>query len=351
MLRSIGRQYDAFVFGFKSQIVHTDYDLKYLADRGKKVIWVFHGSDARPAYVSGWHAGDSSSVAARLKKRVRRQKELIRTIEQHVDHVVNLELTAHLSERPHVSWLDIGIPCEPPDEAPERKRRSGGPVRILHCPSNRKGKGTLEIRKSINTLRERGYSIDYGELSGVTNSEVLTQLEQCHFVIDQVYSDTPMAGFATEAAMFGKPAVVGSYAVDYYPTSQELGAGAWPPSLFCHPRDLTASIERLFRDIDFRQTLGDQARQFVCERWSAERVASRFLRLLDDDVPREWIRDPHDIRYVHGAGVPEREAKRAVRAVVESGDESNLMLDDKPELRSAFVEFAFSESDSGEQES
>ena len=63
------------------------------------------------------------------------------------------------------------------------------------------------------------------------------------FEIDQVYCDTPMAGFATEAAWFGKPAVVGGYGFDYLKTY--VPEGMWPPSKTCHPDKIENAIESL----------------------------------------------------------------------------------------------------------
>ena len=52
--------------------------------------------------------------------------------------------------------------------------------------------------------------------SGQPNSVVLEQLARCDFIIDQLYADFPMPGFATEAAWFGKPAVTAGYALDLW---------------------------------------------------------------------------------------------------------------------------------------
>lgn len=45
----------------------------------------------------------------------------------------------------------------------------------------------------------------------MSNATVLQELQQCDFVIDELYSDVPLAMLATEAAIFGKPVIVGGY--------------------------------------------------------------------------------------------------------------------------------------------
>ena len=84
-------------------------------------------------------------------------------------------------------------------------------IRILHSPSSPEVKGTYLIRQAINALKAKGYPIDYVEIMGKPNTVVIAELEKCDFIVDQLYSDTPMSGFATEAAFFGKTAVVGGY--------------------------------------------------------------------------------------------------------------------------------------------
>ena len=53
-----------------------------------------------------------------------------------------------------------------------------------------------------------GLPLEYVEIVGQPNDIVLAEIARSAFVIDQLYSDTPMAGFAAEAARLGKPAIV-----------------------------------------------------------------------------------------------------------------------------------------------
>ena len=83
--------------------------------------------------------------------------------------------------------------------------------RILHAPSNPNFKGTEEIRNTIKCLKNENIDFEYIEITNASNEKVLAELKACDLVIDQLYSDTPMATLAAEAAYCGKPTIVGGY--------------------------------------------------------------------------------------------------------------------------------------------
>jgi hypothetical protein len=172
---------------------------------------------------------------------------------------------------------------------------------VLHCPTDPIGKGSDRIRAAVNQVRIRGVEIHYRELVGRPNSEVLAALEWCDFVVDELYSDTPMAKFGVEAAHFGRPAVVGSYAVDWYCEALK----ALPPSKLCHPDHIEEAIYELATNPELRLRLGAEARAFVTTMWAPRQVAERLMTLISGKVPREWIVDPAALTYVHGWGIPE----------------------------------------------
>jgi hypothetical protein len=154
-----------------------------------------------------------------------------------------------------------------------------------------------------------------------------------------------MAGFATEAAFFGKPAVVGGY----YATMirEEMEEKYIPPSLFVHPDQVEAAVERMIVDLKFRLDLGKRAQEFVRANWSPKAVAEKYVRIINEDVPEDWWFDPNKIRYLQGAGLEESKVKDTVRRLIEYRGRGALQLTDKPELEQAFVDFAYSDFSSG----
>ncbi|HEU4883209.1 MAG TPA: hypothetical protein VFT45_13205 [Longimicrobium sp.] len=337
-------RFDTFVFGFGTTFTgRPQWELPLLRALGKRVVCVFHGSDARPPYLDGavMATGGGRTIAdcVRASRTVR---SLVAHVDAHAHAVVNNPLSGHFHQRPCVSWYALGLSSLPADArkaaAAGEERPAGAPVRVLHSPSHPEAKGTPLIRGAVENLRARGLAIELVELLGRPNAEVVAELERCDFVVDQAYSDTPMATFAAEAARRGKPAVVGGYGADAF--RQFIPPRSMPPSEYCRPEEMEAAIERLATDAAYRLQLGARARAFVARRWSTERVARRLLRVMEGRIPRAWLFDPAQIRYVHGGGLPEARARTLVREVVALGGPAALQLDDKPALRERLLAFA-----------
>ncbi len=343
LLRVITR-FDAFIFIYGQTITNSAFELWLLRRLGRKIVFVYTGSDSRPPYMDGgWFPGrvaDELPLPTRLLSTVRRCKRKLRLHERYADYLVNSPATAHFHERPYINWFALGIPkalpvC--PGIAPQHAGRPG-PVRVLHGPSNPLVKGTAEILEVLDRLRRKGHSIELVKVQGMPNEVVLQELAHCDFVVDQLYADTPLAALATEAAFFGKPAVVGGYFAGVI--DQCLDSVDVPPSLFVAPDDLEMAIERLVVDSAFRLQLGEQARQFVLSRWSLAGVAGRYLQLLNDDIPGQWWCDPAAVRYLSGCGLPQGRSRKLVALLLEHFGASALQVQDKPWLESALVEFA-----------
>ena len=294
---------DVFVFGFGSYFF-TPRELALFRLLGKRTIHVFHGSDNRPCYMDGaiMQPERMKDVTA-LFRYHRRQHQHVKLIENYSDCLVTHPATAQYFERPYVNWLlATGVPFAgeggEPAAGPAVPDR---PVRILHCPSNPGTKGTEFIRGLIRRLKSKGHCIDYREIINRPNADVLAELRECDFVIDQAYADYPMAGFATEAANFGKPAVVGGYAQEI--CAQIEQASGMPCDLYCLPEDMEELSERLILDPDFRRQCGRKAKTFVASAWSRRAISQRWQRLLKGDVPEGWIVQPEQVNYVRGIGL------------------------------------------------
>jgi glycosyltransferase involved in cell wall biosynthesis len=333
-------KHDVFIFGQMSTFFNYK-ELWILKLFGKKIIHVFHGGDTRPPYICGSFVLTFSEWnTERWIEYTRQRKEAIKTIERYSDAVLGLLAFAQLAEKPFVSVLRVGLPIVP------NKIRSGvnsaerSATRIIHCPSDLQFKGTDRIRRAVANLKAKGYQLEFVEITNQPNQTALEEIAKSDFVIDQLYSDSPMASVATEAAFLGKPSVIGGYAPEII--IQALGGEEMSPSIFCHPDELEKTIEALLLDKDLTRKLGEKARRFVEENWAPSKVAERYLRIINDDVPDSWIFEPRSCRHVHGCGLSEEKAKEMVRNMIERGGREALQLSDKPELEAMFVEFAYS---------
>jgi hypothetical protein len=330
------RRYNTFIFLYDTAFLRQR-ELPLLRLFRKRIVYVFCGSDDRPTYLDGgiMAASRGVSIDACIAS-VRAKKRMLRRVERHATVILTNPSHGLLHERPFVSFPTVGIPRVP--EAETADADPPGPPMIVHAPSHPEAKGTGVIRATIDRLRERGYDFEYEELQAVPNQIVRERLRRCAFVVDQVWGDTPMAGLAADAALYGKPAIVSGYAWDEL--RRLLPDYAFAPSERCSPEGLEDAIVRLLTDEEHRRELGARARAFVAERWNPAAVAQRFLDLLDGPAPADWLHEPSELRYFLGWGQPAERSLELVRAVVERGGTAALGLGDKPEAERALLALA-----------
>jgi hypothetical protein len=186
-------------------------------------------------------------------------------------------------------------------------------------------------QKIIDELLKEGYEIEFIELHGVSNAKVIEELQRCDFVIDQVYSDSPMATFSSEAAVFGKPAIVGGYYSDQFKIDnpdQEI-----PPSLYVMPENIKEAIRSLIVNKSLRLRLGKQARKFIQDHWNKEQVAINYLHLLNKTFPKNWESEPFKLNYYWGWGLSKENWYSKVQGYVSLFGQDALFLDHNPMLK------------------
>ena len=340
-------KYDVFIFGFGHSLLSRNLDLYILRFLGKRVIsFIAHGSESRPPYIDGFYQSKNGKIQPSLDRLIKltlQNSSKTKRIERLSNVIVGAPFaTSHFLRGKCVNFFALGLPLDEKSHAKEHNRgpnsRERKEIRILHCPSHPAAKGTTIVEEAIRNLTQRGYKINFLLIHGKPHADVIHEIKRCDFVVDQVYCDTPMAGFATEAAWFGKPAVVGGYGFDYLKTY--VPEGMWPPSKTCHPDKIENAIESLIVNKVERQKLGEQAHKFVHERWNAIKVAKKFLRLIQDDIPHEWWLDSNDICYLAGIGQPIDRTKENIRKMVEQYGVESLQLSHRPDLEQAFLDFA-----------
>ncbi|MFN4028688.1 MAG: glycosyltransferase [Acidovorax temperans] len=310
------KKFDVFIFHYgnsfhwKALLVHFD-DLFWLRFIRRKIIFLYCGSDSRPAWIDGAIAHSVPNYDAKTLAEISKNNaENNIGIERAASYIISNVFSSYFFTRQAISLQAIGnaahIPSKP-KPPPMRK----APV-IVHAPSRSDAKGTAEIVRCIEELRAEGLEMTLIILQGKNNSEILEALDNCDFVIDQLYSDLPLATFASEAAGYGKPSIVGTY----IPSSEyatAYGVHGVPPSAICHPDDLKAAVRTMVCDVEKRVRLGLDAREYVQRVLSPEIVAQRYIKLFRGEVPREWIFDPKSISIAPPVGMPASLATRLLR--------------------------------------
>lgn len=329
--------FHAFIFIFGQTLTDSVLELRLLKLLKRKIIFVYVGSDARPPYMDGgrFPTGVQMPHAKMLRKLSFQRKALIAQHEKYADYIVNSPFSAQFQEKRFINWFAMGVPRHlitlHTDSIPISNRRAA-PVRVLHSPSNPAVKGTSQILAAVERLKQKGLNFELVMLQNMSNSRVIEEIHRCDFVIDQLYSDTPMAVFASEAAYFGKPAVVGSYCVGQ--PEHLYGPAGMPPSEFVHPDHLEDAVERLITNHQYREELGQRAAKFVHSYWNAKFVASRYICLLNGEVSDDWWVEPSQVQNALGCGLSAEHTISLARSLVEGYGEVSLQLNDKEKLRS-----------------
>ncbi|MEB3235269.1 MAG: hypothetical protein VKM98_07565 [Cyanobacteriota bacterium] len=337
---------DAVVMGFGHSYWPFNLDLPVLRLLGKRVIVnLGHGSDMRPPYLDGSHLsaeGAAMPAAPWLTQRARKLLRQARRCSRWAHWVIGQPLSSsHFGRQTMVNWFAIGWPYQPAAMAITSAAPLsdlGRPWRLLHAPSKPALKGTAAIRAAIEQLRAAGYAIDYTELQGRPNHDVLVCLQHCDLVVDQLYSDTPMAGLAVEAAAHGKPALVAGYGLDQL--RQHVPDDCWPPSFTCLPSALTATLARILQDPAQVHRKGLEARRFIEQHWRITLVAQRYLTLIAGAVPSDWLFDPHAVHYLYGCGLSATRVDKTVASVIDAAGVAGLQLGHRPDLERAYEALA-----------
>lgn len=341
-------RYQVFIFGYGQSLLRGNIDLPVLRLLRKRVVSnLAHGSEARPPFVDGALVSrDGAQPATDMVRRLSlARRKLMDWHQRYASVVVGAPYaTTPFARRRIVNWFALGIPSRPAavtQPAPssdahghDRERA----IRVLHAPSHPAAKGSPVIHAAIERLRSRGYWIDFIALTGKPVAHVHSELRRCDFVVDQLYSDTPLAGLATEAGWFGKPSVVAGYAIDRL--ASIMPPEMWPPSKLCHPDQIEDAIEQMIDDRAYREALGLAAQSFVHTQWAAHAVAARYLQLITGDVPEHWWIDPARVVYVEGWGQSADLSRERIRALVSLYGVQALQLSHRPDLEQAFLEFA-----------
>jgi len=337
-------RFDIIVLKSGIGFTSSRFDLRLFKRLGKTLIFIFHGSDSRPPYLNAYW--DEHMTGPQLAEWTRRIKGEVERVSPFADYIIDNPLSAHFQTRTICTFQCLGnlVEAEKVRAASDLRGRRGGsePIagkaRILHAPSLRGIKGSDRIREVIETVKGKGYDIEYIEVSNQPNAVVMREIAKSDIIVDELYSDTHGAMFSMEAAALGKPSFVGGF-------GWETLDGLVPPearfpTLYKAPDELEDTLIRLLDDVQFRLECGRKAREFA-EGWAQPKaVAGRLLMVAQGKAPDRWFFDPKDIRYVYGLGGKPEKIARVIGKILDQGGEKALMLDDKQALRDRIIGFS-----------
>lgn len=336
-------KFDIFIFSSGKSFFNF-YDCTILKFCKKKIIFVSLGSDTRPSYINGKYKdegvyGQFNSSGCYLE--TQHIEKCVRKIEKYANTIINYPQHGHFHIKKFISGNFIGFPTNqiqlvnnPNDCTSSNPSKR---VKIIHAPSRPFAKGSLEFKKIINALIEEGLNIEYIELIGKSNSEVLSEIESCDIVLDELYSDLPLGGLGSEAAIFSKPVIVFGY------FSKELefvnNLEEYPPSFYSDPLEARDIIKKLVENRNLREEGGKKLSNFILENWNETVVAKRYLQILSGNYPEYWNIEPLNVSYLYGWGLSKCELKSNLKNLIEDFGLESLKLSHNPKLMNKYIKF------------
>lgn len=297
---------------YLKKIRNLEYRIEKLL--GKKMVMWYCGSDSRAPYCD-------VDVYHNLERATKAKAGRIRTVEKYMT-VIDSPASSHFHTKKYIKYNCIGVPIDK-NEIVEAKQKKEGIITIAHCPSNTDVKGTDVIRKTVQALQEK-YRIKYVEVTNLPHKAVLEALSKADIVVDQMYSDTPMAGLASEASANGIPVIVCGYYAEKF---KEVFPAYYCPNVYCMPDALLENLEKLIIDSSYRDTIGRREREFIWHESLSQTVAAKFIKILDGDIPKEWLYDPQENDYIYGCGIHKDKIIRNVIKMINEGGINSLCLE------------------------
>lgn len=324
-------RYDVFIYTANYSYLGGNVDKWVIKKCGKKIVHMSTGSDVRAPFLNGAFQKLSIRKISTLTKS---KYKIVQSRAKYGDFLIDYPTVTHFSHEKYIPHMAVGFPMH----ITTKQINSGIRRRplILHAPSSPEIKGTVIIRNVIEDLKKE-FDFDYEELLGVPNEIVLQKLQECSFVINQLYSDALMSGLDAEAAWFGKPSITGGYNLDM--VVKTVSPEFIPPTYRIKPdeSELKKAIIHLLTDKQYCKGLGSQAQEFVQNKWNAKSVAQRYLDMIEGRLSREYFCNPEDDLDIYGCGLSIEKRNEIVGSLIQRYGESALCLNDKPKVRDALL--------------
>lgn len=335
-------KHDVFIFAFGVSFNKNSKDLIIFKLLNKTIISnIAHGAEARPTYIDGGYLdsnGDHLSPSETYE--LDSQKIIkLKNIEKYSTHVLCTPFACHFLQKNFIIANLIGLPIEFPSILKPHNigQSQSNLIKIVHAPSHPHAKGTYEIRACIKQLTEEGYEIMFIELQGKPHAEVMQALSECDFVIDQLYSDTPMAGLGAEASVFGKPTVIGGYLWSQY--KEIIPSELIPPSLLINPDNLYNEVKSFIENPKLQRSIGKSAKDFAEKFWTPKLVAEKYLTIIENRTPTNWYFNPSTTTNIYGAGMSKNKTREVLKNFVDCYSINGLRISDKRQLLDLFCNF------------
>ena len=177
------------------------FEFEFLKRRGKRIVTYFTGTDIRSLRLMVRLADETGRPNIGSKLAESRPELLSDEFEaplerraQVADDLADAIYSMSVDQKSYLQRPTLPFRYFQPDDAfVENAQRFDDleKVVVVHAPSNPALKGTQFVREAMARITSERPHVDYRELTGVSNAEVLAALGEAHIVLNQFYAFAP----------------------------------------------------------------------------------------------------------------------------------------------------------------
>lgn len=287
---------DVFVFTYFS-LLPRYADLPLLKRLGKKIVFVFWGSEIRwveafeqqmtalgvleeyRPFIEGMRAAGEEPLQVKLRR--------LRSAERYADLILSQPGYAQLQQRPYMRAsvpLDLSrYSFHVPDRA--------APL-ILHAPSNPQTKGADVVVNAVEELRKEGLQFEFRFIHNLSNPELRELLSSADILIDELYGDT--IGTLSSEGM-----ATGNAVLTHHP-GEWSGVPEPCPVVSITRHNLKERLRQVITDRELRRRLAYEGRAYVERHNDHRKIAADILRWLEPGGIRQYDFTPVFYQQYHG---------------------------------------------------
>lgn len=261
------------------------WELRFIRARRRHPVLVFTGSDIRsPALMSslaiehGFENIGSILAASGPPFTSEHYEETRRRRSEVADRYASAVFTARVDQLSYLTGPTHAFPYLYPDDrfTPDASKFDDlTKIVVVHAPSKPVIKGTEAVRAAVEAVRERHPELDYRELTGVDNEQVLEALGAAHIALNQFHAYVPGV-FGIEA--MANQCVMVCSADPRIETDLEAAEGAW---VVATEATLAAELENLLAAPELLAAQAQRGQTWARDHASESATGERLRQVLD----------------------------------------------------------------------
>lgn len=268
-------RYDVFHFHCGITFLPRNFDLYWLKLFGKKIIMEYWGSDCVQSDLKNAHYPDLTKdefkeIYPNLDDNGRRRK---------IARIASFADVMMVSNYSMVEFVPSSMVAQKSIDLEKIKYVGVSKVEkvplVVHAPTNQLIKGTKYILEAIENLKKKGYKFDFKLIEQKTNQEAQEIFKKADIIVDQLRLGD-YGTLAVESMAMGKPVIC--WVTDYLFEKYFHDC----PIVRANTKNIENQLEKLIKDSDLRQKLGEDGRVYVEKHHDSLKIAQELIDIYEN---------------------------------------------------------------------